>query len=88
LSAAGDRVKVVTEHVDRAAGLVHQRGEDADGGGFAGTVGAQQGKEIAFGNVQVNALEGLEAVSVNLGQLPNGQSSSHIRMHTTQRDSE
>ena len=70
-------VQVVAEHVDRAAGLVHQGGEDADGGGLAGTIGAKQGEEVAFGDVQVYALEGLEAVAVGLGQLSNGQGGTH-----------
>ncbi|CAM5473184.1 hypothetical protein SSTU70S_05805 [Stutzerimonas stutzeri] len=72
-------IQVVAEHVHRAAALVHQRGKNADGGGLAGAVGAEQGEEIAFGNVQVDALEGLEAVAIGLGQLPDGQSVIHIR---------
>ncbi|MNV83578.1 hypothetical protein D3C71_1773940 [compost metagenome] len=67
----------MAEHVDRAAGLVDQGGEDADGGGLARAVGAEQGEEVAFGNIQIDALEGLEAVAVGLGQLSDGQGGTH-----------
>ena len=77
LERGGLAVQVMAEHVDRAAGLVHQRGQDADGGGLAGAVGAEQGEEITFGNVQVDALEGLEAVAVGFGELSDGQGRTH-----------
>ncbi|MCY1188328.1 hypothetical protein D9M73_294200 [compost metagenome] len=67
----------MAEHRDAAAGLVHQGREDADGGGLAGTVGAEQGKEIAFGHFQIDALEGLEAVAVGLRQLTDGKRGTH-----------
>ncbi len=70
-------VQVVTEHIDRAAGLVHQGRKDADGGGLAGAVGAKQGEEVAFGNIEVDAIEGLKAVAVGLGQLSDGQGRTH-----------
>jgi len=77
----------MAKHVDRAAALVHQGREDANGGGLAGAIGPEQGKEIAFGHVQIDALEGLEAVAIGLGQLPDGQSSTHKKC-TQRRGSE
>ncbi len=79
-------IQVVAEHVNRAATLVHQRREDADGGGLAGAIGAEQREEVAFGDIEIDALEGLEAVAVGLGQLPDGQSSTHKKVHTTQEE--
>ncbi|MNV63350.1 hypothetical protein D3C71_1559380 [compost metagenome] len=67
----------MAEHVDRAAGLGHQGREDADGGGFAGAIGAEQGEKIAFGDIQVDAMQRLEAIAVGFGQLPDGQSGTH-----------
>ena len=52
-----------------AAGLVDQRGDDADDGGLAGAVRPEQGEEIAFVDIQVDALERLDAVFVDLGEL-------------------
>ena len=62
-------VDVVAEHLDLAAGLVDQRSDDADCGGFAGAVRPQQREEIAFLDRQVDALQGLDAVLVGLGEL-------------------
>ncbi len=39
-------VQVVAEDIHRAAGLVHQGRKNADGRGFAGAVGAEQGEEV------------------------------------------
>ncbi len=72
----------MTEDVHRAAAFGHQGGKDADGGGFAGTVGAEQGEEITFSHVQVDTVQRLEAVAIGLGQLANGQSSTHKNAHT------
>ncbi|MNM11475.1 hypothetical protein D3C81_216370 [compost metagenome] len=77
LERGGLAVQVVTEHAHCAAGLVHQGRENADGGGFAGAVGAEQGEEVAFGNIKVDAFEGLEAIAVGLGQLSDGQGGTH-----------
>lgn len=77
LERRGLAIQIVAKHVDRAAGLVHQRGENTDGGGLAGTVGAEQGEEVAFGNIEVDAFEGLKAIAVGLGQLSNGQGGTH-----------
>ncbi|MNH45197.1 hypothetical protein D3C79_1075800 [compost metagenome] len=60
-------IEVVTEDVHAATGFVDQGREDADGGGFAGAIGAEQGEEVTFGDIQVNTLEGLETVAVGFG---------------------
>jgi len=70
-------VQVMAEHVDRAAGLGHQGRENADGGGFAGAIGAEQCEKIPFGDIQVDAMQRLEAIAVGFGQLPDGQSGTH-----------
>ena len=54
--------------------LLHQGADHAEGGGLAGAVGAQQREEVSFGDVEVDALEGLEAIAVDLGQATDGQS--------------
>ena len=69
LATASSRVDVVAEDLDLAAGLVDQRGDDADRGGLAGAVRPQQREEIALLHVQIDALEGLDAVLVGLGEL-------------------
>lgn len=70
-------VKVVAEHADRAAAFIHQRGNDADGGGLARTIGAEQREEIALGHFQIDAIEGLEAIGVGFGQLTNTEGGAH-----------
>src|SRR5690606_12057184 len=64
-------------------GFVHQGGKNADGGRLTGAIGAQQSVEIALGHIQVDAFQRLEAVTVNLGQLPDRQSISHKCTHNT-----
>ncbi|MNP01486.1 hypothetical protein D3C76_933040 [compost metagenome] len=78
-------VQIVAKHIDAAAGLVDQGREDANGGGFAGTVGAEQSEEITFGDVQINALEGLKAVAVGFGQLSDGQGRTHSGSRTDRK---
>ncbi|AZD59734.1 hypothetical protein C4K18_1750 [Pseudomonas chlororaphis subsp. aurantiaca] len=67
LERGGLTVQVMAEDIHRAAGLVHQGREDADGGGFAGTVGAEQGEEVTFGDIQIDTTQGLETVAVGFG---------------------
>src|SRR5690606_24154708 len=86
LEPGGVAIQVVAEHVHRAAGLVHQRGKNADGGGLAGTIGAQQCVEVALGHVQIDAFQRLEAVTVNLGQLSDRQSGSHRKCTQHEKD--
>ena len=62
-------VHVVAEHLDAAAGLVDQRGDDTDDRRFAGAVGTEQREKIALLHVEVDAFERLDAVLVDLGEL-------------------
>jgi hypothetical protein len=62
-------VDVVAEDFDGAAGLVDQRGDDADGGGLAGAVRSEQREEIALGDLEVDGFERFDAVFVSLGEL-------------------
>ena len=74
----------MAKHIHRAAGFVYQGRKDADGGGLAGPVGPQQGKKITFSHVKINALEGLKAIAIGFGQLPDGQSRMH-NVHAPKR---
>ena len=67
----------MAKDIYRATGFVYQGRENADGGGLASPVRAQQGKKITLSHVQINALEGLKAIAVGFGQLPDGQSRMH-----------
>jgi hypothetical protein len=62
-------VEVVSEHLDRAAGLVDERGDDADRGRLARAVRTQEREEIALRHGEVDTLECLDAVFVDLGEL-------------------
>ena len=62
-------IDVDTEYLDPAAGLVDERRDDADGRRLAGTVGAEQGEEITFLDDEIDALQGLDAVLVDLAQV-------------------
>ncbi|MNH13041.1 hypothetical protein D3C79_726000 [compost metagenome] len=60
-------IEVIAKDAHRAAGLVDQGRENANGGGLAGAVGAEQGEKVTFGDIQVDTLEGLETVAVGFG---------------------
>ena len=62
-------VDVVAEHLDVAARLVDERGDDADDGRLAGAVRPEQREEIALLDFEIDALERLDAVFVDLGEL-------------------
>ncbi len=68
--------QVGAEHFDLAFAEVDQGGNDADQGGLAGAIGAEQGEEIAWLHFQRDALEGLHAVVVGLAQIPHAQRGS------------
>ena len=55
---------VVAEHRRRAGGGLEQRGEDADGGGLAGAVRAEQAVDGALADPQVHAVEGAGVAKV------------------------
>ena len=48
---------VETVHADAAAGGPQQRGEHFDGGGFAGSVGAEEGEDFAFGHFEGDVVD-------------------------------
>ncbi|MNF80492.1 hypothetical protein D3C84_627370 [compost metagenome] len=60
-------VQVVAKDIHRAAGLVHQGRKNADGRGFAGAIGAEQGEKVTFGDIQIDTTQGLETVAVGFG---------------------
>ena len=62
-------VEVVAEYLDGAAGLVDERGDDADEGRLAGAVRTQEREEIALLDLEIDAFERLDAVFVDLGEL-------------------
>jgi hypothetical protein len=53
IAPSRSRVEVDAEHLDLAGSLVDQRTDDADQGGLAGAVRAEQGEEIAGRDVQL-----------------------------------
>ena len=58
---------VMAVHGDRAAAGSDDAADGADQGGLAGAVGAEQGEDLAAMDVEVDALEGLEARGVGFG---------------------
>lgn len=71
IAAVADQIGA--EHLDLALREVHQRADDADQGGLARPVGAEQGEKVARRNVQRHALERLGAVVVGLAQVAHAQ---------------
>ena len=71
-------VDIHIEHRNLAAGLGYQGADDADGGGLSGAIGAQQRKKVALLYLQADALEGLEAVVVDLAEVFDGQCWYHV----------
>ncbi|MNN64502.1 hypothetical protein D3C81_1799440 [compost metagenome] len=65
--------QVGAEHFHLAFSQVHQRGNDADHGRLAGAVGAQQGEEVARGNLHRDALERLHAVVIGFAEIVDAQ---------------
>jgi hypothetical protein len=65
--------------VDRhpSAALVDQRADDTDRGRLARAVGTEQREEIAFGDAQADALQGLEAVAVSLVEIVDLEGGGH-----------
>ena len=66
-------IDVDVEHRHLAASLRDQRTDNADSGGFTGTVGAQQGKKITLLNLQADTFQRLKTVVVDFGEIFNGQ---------------
>src|SRR5437870_1171422 len=70
LGGLGLAVDVVAEDARFPAGLVDQRGDDADEGRLPGPVGTEQREEVAALDLEVDAAQRLHAVAVGLGQSP------------------
>ncbi len=62
-------VEVVAEHADLARGLVDQRGDDADQRALAGAVRPQHREEVALFDLEIDALQGLDAILVGLDEV-------------------
>ena len=62
-------IDVVAEDADGAATLIHERGDDADRGRLAGTVGPEQRKEVALLDVQIDPFQRLDPVPVGLREI-------------------
>ena len=73
-------VDVVAEYLDHAAGFIDQGGCDANQGGLAGAVWAQQREEIALVDVEIYRLERLDAVFVDLGELAENEGMHRSRV--------
>jgi hypothetical protein len=79
-------VHVDPEDLDLPGGLHDQGADDADGGGLAGPVGAQQREEVALGHAQIDALESLEAPCIDLFQAGDGQCGCRHRVHPAETE--
>jgi len=60
---------VVPHDGDPPLGGTGQTGQDADEGGLAGPVGTQQAEELAFGDVEADAIQGPERALPSLVHL-------------------
>ena len=61
----------MAKYRNRTVSLVNQRGDDTQGGGFTGAIGAQQSKKIALLYLQGYTLQGLESITISLAQILN-----------------
>ena len=64
---------------DRAGGRIDDAADDADQRGLAGAVRPEQRENLAAADVQVDALERLEAGGIGLGQILDGDDGLHGR---------
>jgi hypothetical protein len=55
--------------LDHAAGFVDQGSGNADSGSLARPIGSEQREKIPFFDLEIDCLEGLNAVFVYLGEL-------------------
>ncbi len=58
--AFGIDLDVDAVDLDTAAARFEQRAHDADGGGFAGAVGAEEGEDFPFGYVEGDVVDGVD----------------------------
>ena len=68
---------VVASHQHPAFARIDDAADDADQGGLARAVGAEQGEDLALANVQVDALQGRVPGRIDLVQLRNGDDRLH-----------
>jgi hypothetical protein len=68
---------------DCAGAAIDDAADDADQLDFAGPVGPEQGEDLAAADVQVDALEGLEAGGVGLGDVADGDDGGISLWHRT-----
>ena len=66
----GASVKVAPEDAHRAGGLLHEPGNDANGRGLPGAVGAQKRVEVALTDGKAHSVERLHAALVDLAEFP------------------
>ena len=71
-------VGVDAEHLDFATGLVDQGKENADRGRLAGTIGSQQGEEVALTDIETDAAQGVHVIAVDLAEVTYRQCCCHV----------
>ena len=67
-TASRSAARSTPQHRDRPGGGGHERGEDAEEGGFAAAVGAEEAEDFAAVDVEGEVVEG-DAVAVAVGEL-------------------
>ena len=69
-------VGIIAEHENVAGGSLPNTFQDLDGGGFTGTVGAEEAEDFASLHFEVDAADGLE-VTVRFMQAADGDCKAH-----------
>src|SRR5690606_19745791 len=69
-------VMAVGQHLARCR--IDQPANGADQGGFAGTVRAEQGKDLATTNIQRHVLQCLETAVIDLAEIADGDDRIHV----------
>jgi hypothetical protein len=80
----GDDVVPADPHAARAG--LDDAADDADQCRLAGTVGAEQGEDLAAADVQADALQRLEPRRIGLGELRYGEDGRHVQDHSRSRE--
>lgn len=62
-------VYIGVEHADPAGGFIDQRTDNADRGGFTGTVGPEQGKKITRADFEIHAAQRLGTIVIGFVQI-------------------
>ena len=66
---AGDPAQILTQEGDGAGFAVQQAGNGVQRGGFAGTVGADQGNDLSLVDFKGDALDGVDAAVIDVNIL-------------------